>query len=88
MSFRLPSDPDTLNPTLFLPAGTRVRVTFRNEEPGVTHTFTVPAWHVDSGSLAGPGETHVEFVVPGTKGREVYRCTPHATMMHGGIVVE
>lgn len=88
MAFRELSDPGTVNPTLPLPAGRRVRLTLRNEEVGVTHNFAIPAWRVDTGSVAGPGETHVEFVVPRTKGREAYQCTPHATMMHGGIVVE
>jgi len=87
MAFHPAGEPGTINPTLAFPAGSRIRLTLRNEEPGVTHNFAIPAWDVDSGGLAGPGEARVEFVVPDTKGREAYQCTPHATMMRGRIVV-
>ena len=87
MAFHEASDSDAINPTLSLPAGGRVRVTLRNEEPGVSHSFAIPAWSVESGSVVGPGVVSVEFVVPRAKGREAYQCTPHATMMRGGIVV-
>jgi plastocyanin len=88
MAFHRAGEPATANPTLSLPAGGRVRLTLRNREPGVTHNFSIPAWDVDSGTVSGPGEAHVEFVVPRTKGREGYQCTPHATMMRGVIQVE
>lgn len=88
MAFHPVGQPGTMNPTLVLPARSRVRLTLRNEEPGVTHNFAIPAWKVDSGNLVGPGEVRVEFVVPEAKGPEAYQCTPHARMMRGEIVVQ
>lgn len=87
MAFYQAADFDAINPTLSLPAGGRVRVTLRNEEPGVSHSFAIPAWGVESETVVGPGVASVEFVVPRAKGRDAYQCTPHATMMRGGIMV-
>jgi plastocyanin len=88
MAFHPVGEPGIMNPALVFRAGSRVRVTLRNEEPGVTHNFAIPAWDVDSGNLVGTGELRVEFVVPQTRGPEAYLCTPHARMMRGQIVVQ
>jgi plastocyanin len=88
MAFHVAGASGATNPTLSFTAGSRVRVTLRNEQPGVTHNFAIPAWNVDTGNLAGPGEARIEFVVPHGKGLEGYQCTPHAAMMKGRIVVK
>ncbi len=87
MAFHPEDEPGAVNPTLRVQAGSRVRIVIRNEERGITHTFTIPAWDVDTGKLDGPGTARVEFVVPATKGHQNYQCTPHAAMMRGMIEV-
>ena len=79
---------DTANPTLRFRAGERVRIVLRNEEPGVIHNFAVPGWEVATRELYGTGSATLEFAVPGTRGRQEYRCTPHAWMMRGAIEVQ
>jgi len=88
MAFYLDGQFETVNPTLRFRAGERVRVVVRNEEPGVTHNFAVPAWKVKTRELHGGGADGVEFVVPAAPGRQDYQCTPHSTMMRGTIEIE
>lgn len=88
MSFQVEGDPGALNPTLRLRAGSRVRIVLRNEERGITHSFTIPAWDVDTGTFDAPGTGRVEFRVPLANGPLDYVCTPHAKMMRGTIVVQ
>ncbi len=76
------------NPTLHLRRGERVRVVLRNEDVGMTHDFTVPAWKAATRTLAGRGEAALEFRAPAVSGDQEYVCTPHGQMMRGTIRVE
>jgi plastocyanin len=87
MAFHREGEPGASNPTLWLQAGSRVRIVVRSDERGITHNFAIPEWNVDSGVFKGPGAARVEFVVPAAKGRHDYQCTPHATMMRGRIEI-
>jgi plastocyanin len=76
------------NPTLLVRRGERVRILLRNEDAGMTHDFTVPAWEAATRLLQGRGETVVEFRAPDRAGQDTYACTPHGEMMRGTIRVE
>lgn len=76
------------NPPLRLKAGARVRLVLRNEDPGMTHNFAVPAWGVATRNLESGQTASVEFAVPSWNGPHAYECTPHARLMRGAIEVE
>ena len=75
------------NPTLHLSRRERVRVHLLNRDPGITHNFTVGAWHAAT-PLISEGEATVEFTAPADAGDTAYACTPHGEMMRGTIRVE
>jgi hypothetical protein len=75
------------NPTLHLLRRERVRVHLLNHDPGITHNFTVGAWHAAT-PLISEGEATVEFTAPTDAGETAYACTPHGEMMRGTIRVE
>lgn len=87
MAFYIEGDFERANPPLEFRAGERVRLVLRNEEVGMRHNFSVPAWDVATTELNGEGSTRLEFVVPKTAGRQEYVCTPHAAMMRGTIEI-
>ena len=87
MAFYLP-DGSGPNPTLTLKADEEVRVVLRNQDPGMIHDFTVPAWNLTTEPLRGAGEAAIVIRAPSMRGVHEYRCNPHATMMHGRIAVE
>jgi len=76
------------NPTLRLKAGETIRLVVRNQQPGLTHDFAIPAWRVATGALLGMDADVVTFTVPNQPGRHEYICNPHAAMMRGFIEVE
>jgi plastocyanin len=76
------------NPTLRARAGERVRLVFRNSDPGMSHDFTIPSWQINTRLLKGKGEDSIEFTVPAVRGPQPYSCTPHSEMMRGTIVVD
>lgn len=78
---------DTPNPTLSARPGERIRLVLSNTESGMSHDFRIDAWRVQTRVLKGKGEDSVEFTVPNARGSHAYRCTPHAEMMNGTIVV-
>lgn len=78
---------DTPNPPLQFTAGTRVRLVLRNEDPGMTHNFAIPAWSVATRDLDHGDKAQIEFVVPGGPSHPAYECTPHARLMHGPIEI-
>ena len=60
----------------------------RNDDPGMTHDFTIAAWGVATRALTGSGVTDVVFTVPRESGSYPYRCPPHSQMMRGLVIVE
>jgi plastocyanin len=78
---------DTPNPTLSARPGERIRLVLNNTESGMSHDFRIDAWRVKTRVLKGKGQDSVEFTVPNARGSHEYRCTPHAEMMNGTIVV-
>ena len=87
MSFALASAPGAANPALAFRPGERIRLTIKNEAPGLRHDVAIPAWNVATEQV-GFGETaQVVFTVPQTDGPVDYYCRPHATMMRGLVTV-
>jgi plastocyanin len=76
------------NPTLKLKAGEQLRVTFRNEDGGMTHDFTIRSWGLGTKLLEGKGSDVVTLTVPSAKSTSTYQCTPHAAMMTGAVIIE
>lgn len=87
MAFYLEDEGNVPNPTIQVSAGSRMRVVLRNEEPGIAHSFAVPAWGVETRLLQGAGSDTILVEVPAKPGRYDYRCTPHAAMMRGTIEI-
>lgn len=79
---------DEPNPTLTFRAGEQVRILLRNEDDGMDHDFSVPAWQVKTRLLTGRGEDALVIKVPSRTGSESYTCTPHAEIMRGTIRIE
>ena len=80
---------ETPNPSLKFAAGEQVRLTLRNEDPGMSHDFNIRSWDVGTKILDGKGQDTVTFRVPSrSHGPITYTCTPHSAMMSGTIVVE
>jgi len=74
------------NPAIRLAPGEQVRVTFRNEDRGMSHDFGIPAFGIGTGLVAFGTEKSIVFKVPGTPAAATYICTPHAAMMSGSIL--
>ncbi|HSL20424.1 MAG TPA: hypothetical protein VK886_02745 [Vicinamibacterales bacterium] len=87
MTFYLAGEETDPNPTLRFRPGERVRLVLRNEEAGVKHNFSVPAWKIETRELNGRGAAEIDFVVPPARGSQRYECAPHALMMRGTIEV-
>ena len=79
---------DEPNPTLTFRAGEQVRIILKNEDSGMDHDFSVPAWQTKTRLLMGRGEDALLLTVPVKKGTESYTCTPHAEIMRGTIRIE
>ena len=75
------------NPTLQLTAGEQVRVTFRNEDPGMLHDFGIPVLDIGTGTVTYGTEKTITFKVPAGSTGLTYVCTPHSAMMSGRIIV-
>jgi plastocyanin len=86
MTFYVEGDKNP-NPTLYASPGERVRLVLHNTQSGIAHDFTIESWKVHTRMLKGVGEDTIEFRVPEARGSHAYRCTPHAAMMNGTIVV-
>ena len=87
MTFTLPSNPSAANPTIRLEAGDQVKLTLKNDAPGLMHDFRIPAWKIQTDQIRVGDSTSVTFTVPSGSGRVEYHCGPHATMMRGVIEV-
>ena len=73
------------NPALRLVPGEQVRVTFRNDDRGMSHDFGIPAFRVGTGIVDFGTEKSVTFKVPDNPSAATYICTPHSAMMSGRI---
>jgi plastocyanin len=87
MTFTLPSDPDTVNPVIRVRPGERVRLTLRNDAPGLMHNFEIPAWAIKTDRIRGGSSTSVTLTVPEKQGRYQYICAPHSNLMRGFVEV-
>jgi plastocyanin len=79
---------DEANPTLRLRAGETVRILLRNDDRGMTHDFTVPAWKAATPLIQGPQEVEIAITAPARGANATYHCTPHGQTMKGTIIVE
>lgn len=87
MAFFLDGDA-TPNPFIRVKRGEHIALTFRNEEPGLTHDFVIGGWGVATRQLQGDGVDRISFTVPEVAGTAAYLCSPHSAMMRGTIVIE
>lgn len=87
MRYYVDGSPDP-NPVLRFRPGQQVRLSFRNEDRGMTHDFRIPGWEVGTKIVGFGGEAAVSFRVPGDARALNYACTPHSAMMGGEVVVE
>ena len=76
------------NPTLTVRRGEQVRIVLRNEDPGMIHDFTVPAWNAVTRRLNAGEEAVLQFKAPEQPGLGTYSCSPHGELMRGTIRVE
>ena len=88
MAFRLADDPQQApNPTLEVRAGEHVRIVLRNQDPGFTHDFAIPALDAGLEAINWNQTGDVVLSVPDVPGTYEYVCRPHALMMRGTIRV-
>lgn len=88
MAFYVDGDFERANPRLRFRAGERVRLMLRNEEVGMRHNFAVPAWDLATPELNGQSTATIDFVVPDSRGRHDYVCTPHSALMRGSVEIQ
>jgi plastocyanin len=74
------------NPVLRLAPGEQVRISFRNDDRGMSHDFVIAAFGVRTGLVEFGTDKSVTFNVPDTAAAATYSCTPHAAMMSGRII--
>ena len=79
--------------TISVPAGSRVVMTFDNQDSGMIHNF---ALYTDSSAtkrifvgefITGPQKTTYTFDAPSAPGTYFYRCDVHPTVMVGTFIV-
>ncbi len=79
--------------TITVPAGSKVTMTFVNNDSGVPHNF---ALYTDSSAatsifkgtvVTGPSTTTYTFTAPGTAGTYFFRCDVHPETMTGSFIV-
>jgi plastocyanin len=75
------------NPTIAVRPGERVRITLRNETPGIVHDLAIDALGIATSPLKAGDTDTLEFRAPDRSGRYDYHCRPHALMMRGVLDV-
>jgi plastocyanin len=78
---------DVPNPTLYMEPGERLRVTFVNDDAGVSHDFAIKTWSTGTSILRGKGRTSIVIQAPERAGTAEYVCSLHGSMMSGRIHV-
>jgi hypothetical protein len=76
------------NPALVLTPGEDVRVSLRNDDKGMVHDFSIPAWGVGTKIVEWQKQESVTFRVPASASSGTYACTPHSVMMSGRILLK
>lgn len=87
MAFVFEGEGHETNPIIRVAPGERVRITLRNEAPGLIHDLQIPAWNLGTPPLRAGETATLDFTVPAGEGRYEYHCTPHSTMMRGFVEV-
>lgn len=85
MTFTVVGQPDAVNPVIPLRAGERVRLTLKNEAPGLLHDITIPDLRVTIEQLRQGESGEAVFTVPNSPGTHQYLCRPHAELMRGVV---
>jgi plastocyanin len=78
----------TRNPSIRVRSGEHIALTFRNEEPGITHDFAITEWSLATRPVLGGEVDRIVFTVPDATTGVEYVCRPHSATMRGAIVVE
>jgi hypothetical protein len=75
------------NPTIQMEPGERLRVTFVNDDAGISHDFAVREWSVGTPVLHEKGRTSIVIQAPERRGTAAYVCSLHGSMMSGVVDV-
>jgi hypothetical protein len=86
MAFFVDGQPGA-NPGIVLHAGETVRLTLRNEAPGLQHDLAIPALGAALDPLSAGQSRTITVEVPRQVMTIDYVCRPHATMMRGRLQV-
>lgn len=78
---------DQTNPTIRVKRGDRIKIIFRNRDPGVLHAISIPDLDVSRKDVPWKNQVTFEFT-PTSIGKYTYKCSHHLPMMKGTIVVE
>lgn len=87
MAFHLAGE-SAPNPEIRVAAGEEIIFVVRNDDSGIVHDFSVPAWERSTRRLRTGESDRLVFRAPRQKGTTPYFCTPHSAMMRGTLVVE
>jgi hypothetical protein len=75
------------NPTLHVRTGDQIRLTVRNDNPGLIHDLVIDSLRVVILPLKAGEVRSIDVRIPDTPGRYEYYCRPHALMMRGELYV-
>ena len=78
---------DVPNPMIVVKPGEDIRFVVKNQDPGITHGFTVEALQTSIDRIQAGTAASLSFRAPAESGRHEYVCLPHALMMRGVLVV-
>jgi plastocyanin len=75
------------NPTIVVKPGEDVRLVITNQDPGITHGFSVTALQISIDRIQAGTTTSLSFRAPARPERHEYVCPPHALMMKGVLLI-
>src|SRR5262245_4741692 len=75
------------NPAIVMKPGEEVRIVVTNQDPGITHGFSIPALHISMDGIEAGTTTSRSFRAPARPERLEYVCPPHALMMKGALLI-
>jgi plastocyanin len=87
MAFFVDGNPEP-NPPIHVKAGEEIAFSFRNEEAGMAHDFSIATWGAATRTLKGAGRDRLLVTAPSTRGTAEYSCRPHSKTMRGRVLIE
>lgn len=87
MAFRLAGE-STPNPEIRVAPGEEIVFVVRNDDSGIVHDLSIPAWERSTRRLRMGESDRIAFTAPRHRATIPYFCTPHSAMMRGTLIVE